>query len=149
MAVRTMVSGQKVDLRMACILIVEDDELQRDMLQSALERKGHQVITASDGRQGLAQLSAQAFDLVLTDLFMPHTDGVELLRAMNAQGCRVPVIAMTGGINGIHRPFTRSMTVLGARAVLSKPFSTDELLIAIDSLLGDAPSQGATDTSFV
>lgn len=129
---------------MARILIVEDDDLHREMLQSALERRGHHVTTAADGGEGLARLRAETVDLVLTDLFMPRTDGIELIRAMGAAGGAVPVIAMSGGVNGIHRPFTRGAALLGARAVLTKPFSTGELLAAVEGVLAAAP----VDTPF-
>ncbi|PWC41918.1 response regulator [Azospirillum sp. TSO22-1] len=134
---------------MAHILIIKDDDLHREMLESALERTGNQVTTVSDGEEGLARRRTEKVDLVLTDLFMPHTDGIELIRKMSADDTPVPVIAMTGGVNGGHRPFTRDATLLGARAVLTKPFSIAELLAAVEGVLKAVPFQNGTDTPFV
>ena len=121
---------------MARILIIDDDTLHLEMLQRVLERKAHEVTTATDGEQGLLLLREEgAFDLVLTDVFMPHVDGIDIMRTIRAAGLTVPVIAMTGGLNGIYSPFAGIMTALGARAVLAKPFSGDEVLGTIEGIL--------------
>ncbi len=82
---------------MATILIVEDNELNRDMLCRRLQRKGYQVITAADGEAGLAIAQSRKLDLILLDMSLPGVDGwtvVGLLRRLPALQ-PLPVIALT------------------------------------------------------
>ena len=82
---------------MAKILLVEDNELNRDMLRRRLERLGYTVAEAVDGLAGLAAAKASPPDLVLMDLRLPDVDGREVTRRLRAEPAtaRVPVIALT------------------------------------------------------
>jgi CheY-like chemotaxis protein len=79
------------------ILLVEDNELNRDMLSRRLARKGYEVVLAADGAEGVAAAAAQAPDLVLMDMSLPVLDGWEATRRLKAApGTRpIPVIALT------------------------------------------------------
>jgi CheY-like chemotaxis protein len=79
------------------LLLVEDNELNRDMLARRLERRGYQVIVAVDGQQGLCMTQAEMPDLVLMDLSLPMLDGLEVTRRLKAQVTTqsIPVIALT------------------------------------------------------
>jgi len=79
------------------LLVVDDNEMNRDMLSRRLERKGYTVLTAEDGHQALAMLEAQPFDLVLLDIMMPGIDGVEVLKRIRATKgpSELPVIMVT------------------------------------------------------
>lgn len=79
------------------ILLVEDNEMNRDMLSRRLIRKGHEVIIALDGEQGVAMARDRAPDIVLMDMSLPVIDGWEATRRIkaNASTCRLPVIALT------------------------------------------------------
>ena len=76
---------------MAKILLVEDNEMNRDMLSRRLQRKGYDVVIATDGEQGVAMARSELPDLILMDMSLPIMDGWEATRAIAA----VPVIALT------------------------------------------------------
>jgi DNA-binding response OmpR family regulator len=80
----------------AQILIVDDEEAIRFSLKRALERDGHEVRTATDGRQALHLMQHHAFDLILTDLKMDDVDGVELMRQVQAVSPDTAIIMLTG-----------------------------------------------------
>ncbi len=77
------------------ILLVEDNELNRDMLSRRLERKGYTVAIAVDGKQAVDMAAATAFDLILMDMSLPVMDGWEATRQIRATGSKVPIIALT------------------------------------------------------
>jgi CheY-like chemotaxis protein len=79
------------------ILLVEDNEMNRDMLSRRLERKGYEVLLAMDGAQGVEMARARAPDLVLMDMSLPVLDGWEATRQLKADDATrgIPVIALT------------------------------------------------------
>ena len=82
---------------MAKILLVEDNEMNRDMLSRRLERKGYQVIVAMDGEEGMAKARAEAPDLILMDMSLPVVDGWEATRRLKTapETRGIPIIALT------------------------------------------------------
>ena len=82
---------------MAKILLVEDNEMSRDMLSRRLQRRGFEVITAVDGAQGVALAGAEAPDLVLMDMSLPVLDGWEATRRLKTAPATapIPIIALT------------------------------------------------------
>lgn len=82
---------------MAKILLVEDNEMNRDMLSRRLERKGYQVVVAVDGEEGMAKARAEAPDLILMDMSLPVVDGWEATRQLKAapETRAIPIIALT------------------------------------------------------
>jgi two-component system, cell cycle response regulator DivK len=81
----------------ARILLVEDNEMNRDMLSRRLERKGYEVILAVDGGEGVAMAQSQQPDLILMDMSLPVLDGWEATRAIRAETSTqaIPIIALT------------------------------------------------------
>jgi len=79
------------------ILLVEDNEMNRDMLSRRLERRGHSVVMAQDGEQGLSMASTEMPDLILMDISLPFMDGCEVTRRLKADKRTrdIPVIALT------------------------------------------------------
>ena len=79
------------------ILLVEDNEMNRDMLSRRLERKGYQVVLAMDGQSGVEMAATQAPDLVLMDMSLPVLDGWEATRRLKADAATrsIPIIALT------------------------------------------------------
>src|SRR3954465_1322111 len=79
------------------ILLVEDNEMNRDMLSRRLTKRGFDVTMATDGKQGLDLASAGGFDLILMDMSLPEIDGWEATRRLRAlnKTPRIPVIALT------------------------------------------------------
>src|SRR6195256_2756214 len=105
------------------ILIIDDEPLVRAVLRSILERQGHAVREAREGGAGLALWRHTPSDLVLTDMFMPECDGIEVIRQLTRLWPQAKIIAMTGGAkNG---DFTSSVAPaalrLGAQHMLLKP----------------------------
>ena len=80
---------------MTKILLVEDNEMNRDMLSRRLERKGYHVIMALDGHQAVAMASAEAPALILMDMSLPVLDGWEATRRIRAANQTIPIIALT------------------------------------------------------
>lgn len=79
------------------ILLIEDNEMNRDMLSRRLERRGYQVVTAVDGEQGLAMAQSETPDLILMDMSLPVLDGWEAARRLKAasETQAIPIIALT------------------------------------------------------
>ena len=119
------------------ILLVDDVPAVRLSIRAALETAGYQVLEASDGTEALALLDSQAVNLIVTDLWMPNLDGVELLKRLRAANANVRVIAISGG--GTRKPIDVSAALAqtwGADAVLYKPFDNDDLVGEIKRLVG-------------
>jgi DNA-binding NtrC family response regulator len=110
------------------ILIVEDKESLRHMLQVTLEGEGHAVDTAEDGTAAIAKLRGRRYAMVLTDLRLPGADGLKVLAAALEADPEVPVLVMTA--YGTVEAAVEAMK-LGARDFLSKPVDTDHLLLLV------------------
>ena len=104
------------------ILVVDDQELNLDLLSRRLEREGHRVIQARDGRQALEQLRAQSIDLVLLDIMMPVLDGYATLAEIKGDAalCDIPIIMVTA-INDVES--AAACIEQGAEDYLCKPFN--------------------------
>ena len=116
---------------MSRIAVAEDNLLHRALVCAMLRRAGHQVVAVAGGDECLTLLADQAFDLLVTDLFMPTGDGMSLLVALRDRGIAIPVVGMTGGCAGSVQPYADAMLSLGADAVLAKPFTGAQLLGAV------------------
>lgn len=120
---------------MASILVIDDEPHVRAALRGHLERNGHTVATAADGAEALAALGATHIDLVITDLYMPKMDGIELTIRLQERHPDVKVIAISGGGWTNNREALVLARRLGARKTLPKPFQQDELLQAVEQVL--------------
>ena len=120
---------------MALIMIVDDDAHIQLALRQIVESVGHRVIEASDGQDAFALFDEFRPDLVITDVFMPHTDGIETIRAIRRIMPGAKIIAISGGYVGSGWDYLDSVVVLGANLALQKPFTCSQLLSAIDRLL--------------
>jgi len=117
------------------ILVVEDDELIRSLVAEWLTRAGYTVCQAVDGEAALAAFR-QSVSLVITDMSMPRRDGTQTLEWLRREHPSTPVIAMSGHF-GDGRKYTRTGALaLGARRVLAKPFTQEQLLEAVQELVG-------------
>src|SRR6267378_273938 len=104
-----------------CVLVVDDDRINRIMLAKLLENDGYEVRTAVDGREALKALSEKAFDAVLLDLVMPEVDGIEVLQAIksNSRLWHTPVIM----VSAVEETSSIVRCIeLGAEDYLLKPF---------------------------
>jgi YesN/AraC family two-component response regulator len=120
---------------MAKLLIIDDDELFRSMLSATLVHFGHTVVEASNGADGIKLIQCTEPDIIITDLVMPEMEGFEFLMKLKTHNSRAKIIVMSGGIRGLTLDFLEMATHFGAAGVLAKPFSTDALISAIDTLL--------------
>jgi len=120
---------------MAKILLVEDNEMNRDMLSRRLERKGYQVVMALDGGQGVAMASSEKPDLILMDLTMPEMDGwlaAEKLKADEATKS-IPLYALTA--HALPSERKRALEA-GCDGYVSKPIHMAGFLEVIENALG-------------
>lgn len=117
------------------ILLVEDNEMNRDMLSRRLIRRGYQISIAVDGREGIEMAKAGDFDLVLMDMSLPEVDGWEAMRQLrDLQETRtLPIIALTAHAMAGDRE--RAMEA-GANDYDTKPIDLARLLGKIETLLG-------------
>ncbi|HEX9942764.1 MAG TPA: sigma-54 dependent transcriptional regulator [Thermoanaerobaculia bacterium] len=116
------------------ILIVEDRDSLRRMLERALGQEGYEVAAAADGRAGIRLLEERPFDLVLTDLKLPDVSGLEVLAASRTAQPRVPVVVLTG--YGTVGTAVEAMK-LGAYDFLEKPLEIDDLSRLIERAIGE------------
>jgi CheY-like chemotaxis protein len=122
---------------LAKILIVDDDNAVQATIRLLLERAGHSVVVAGDGRKGLAIFEAGEFDLLFLDIFMPGMDGLETMRLVHQQQPRIPIIVISGNpVTADSGPdFLTMATKLGAVRSLQKPFKPAALLAAVAGCL--------------
>lgn len=114
---------------MATILIIDDEEMIRTLLRSALEAAGYEVTEATNGRQGLELYRHRPTDLVITDILMPELSGLEMLLALTREFIHAKVIAISGV--GEEQNVLDVAKLLGARRTFQKPLSMPQLLDAV------------------
>ena len=119
---------------MAKILLVEDNEMNRDMLSRRLQRKGHEVLMAADGMQGILMAESHAPDLILLDMSLPVIDGWEAARRLKASPATsgVPVIALTAHAMSGDR---EKALAAGCDDYDTKPVDFAQLLVKIQTML--------------
>jgi two-component system cell cycle response regulator DivK len=120
------------------ILLVEDNEMNRDMLSRRLERKGYEVVVAVDGRQGVEMAALGGYALVLMDMSLPEIDGWEATRQVRATeaGKTVPIIALTAHAMAGDR---EKAIAAGCDDYDTKPIELPRLLEKIETLLKRSP----------
>jgi CheY-like chemotaxis protein len=119
---------------MARILVIDDDKDLLVVIEHALTKAGHSVVTANNGIAAEKLFRAEAFDLIITDIVMPEREGLETIIVLRREFPHIPVIAMTGAQKNSVL-YLQIATRLGARGVLEKPFSRPALLAAVASVL--------------
>ena len=124
------------------ILLVEDNEMNRDMLSRRLERKGYQVVLALDGQSGVEMAQSQTPDLVLMDMSLPVLDGWEATRRLKADATtqHIPVIALTAHAMSSDR---EKALEAGCDDYDTKPIELPRLLGKIEALLSESEKASA------
>ncbi len=107
------------------ILIAEDDGVSLVVMGNAL--KDHEVTMAADGDQALKHLTAGEFDLLITDIMMPHTNGIGIIREVRKAHPRMKIIAVSSGSNMGPRDLLEWAKTAGADDSLEKPFYDEQL----------------------
>ena len=117
------------------ILVIEDDDVARELMRMALERKGYRVVTAEDGIQGYEAAVRENADLIITDISMPAADGVHLVRRVRdtPEIAGTPILVTTGFGSG-HATFSLAQ---GATAFEPKPIDPDSFLTTVERLIDE------------
>ncbi len=119
------------------ILVIDDNEEMRELLNVMLARAGHESAAAADGEEGLRKSEEERFDLVLLDIWMPEVDGISVLKDLQARRPDLPVIIMSGGSDRMPLEYSSALAdTHAATSVLFKPFHREELLAAVETALG-------------
>ncbi len=122
---------------MGRILVIDDDDQVRSLLRITLEKEGHQVSEASDGKTGLRlYIQEGPPDLVVTDIIMPEIGGIETILALRAEKPDLKIIAISGG--GPERDYESCLEYaqrIGAQAALEKPIRSQDLLETVRRVL--------------
>ncbi|MBI3758100.1 MAG: response regulator [Deltaproteobacteria bacterium] len=121
---------------MTHILVIDDETSVRTLMRQVLEEEGYQVDEAGDGEEGLARLQATLADLVITDIFMPHKEGIETIRELRHRFPGVKIVAISGGgrQSRLEPPLSEAQ-LFGAHHTLAKPFTPQELLAVVNTTL--------------
>jgi len=117
---------------MGRILVVDDDDAVRGVLQKTLSDAGYEVLSARDGREAMRLVATHPFDLVLTDLIMPDQEGIETIRELHRDYPSIRIVAMSGAMDAV---YLKTAELLGAGAALRKPIDGSELLRTLRELL--------------
>ena len=129
------------------ILLIDDNDQIRALLRRILEEAGCFVMDAANGREGLRQFRHTPVDLVITDLLMPDSDGLEVTMALRHESPHVRIIALTGGEGEPN--LLKVAKLLGAHLTMKKPLEMTEFLKAVQQELQEGPLQkepGPQDT---
>jgi two-component system cell cycle sensor histidine kinase/response regulator CckA len=123
------------------ILVVEDNDILRSLIQRAVANAGYHALTAPDGRAARRTLAATPVNLVVTDVSMSDGDGMDLLMHLQTQRPQLPVIVMTSGFCSMRSSLLRAVELLPAGRTLEKPFSLQSLLDAVRDVIPCAARQ--------
>lgn len=128
------------------ILVIDDDNANRAALAFALRQPGYEILMAENGNVGLKMCETEQVDLVITDILMPETDGIEVILALRQYDVIPKVIAMTGGGRWCGMEMLQAAKMLGADAVVSKPCSLPHLeRVLVELLDADAEELAQRD----
>ncbi len=129
---------------MARILVIDDSASVLELAGQILRQAGHEVVTAESGKRGESILASQPLDLVITDIYMPEEDGLEVIRKARrtCPGLRVLAMSVVTGKHGM----LHVARALGAAGTLLKPFAAGDLLDAVASCLEGSTGPGGKRT---
>ena len=119
---------------MAKVLVVDDDEMFRDIYEDLLEDEGHDVLLAENGAQGIDSALSHMPDIIIMDLNMPEMDGFEAIRRLKANPATnsIPILAATAENTSTS---SEEIFAAGGNGYLSKPIVSDQLMASINDLL--------------
>ncbi|MBL0160270.1 MAG: response regulator [Bryobacterales bacterium] len=125
------------DAKVARVLVVDDDAAVRELVAAMLESGGYPVAVASNGREALAMLASDGFEVIITDLVMPEQEGIETIKLIRRDYPTVKVIAMSGAFGG---DYLRIAGYLGAHGTIAKPLRIQTVLDTVAGVLKPAAS---------
>lgn len=114
------------------ILVAEDDEMLNELVCSALSQGGYEAVSCKDGEQALRAMERENFDMLISDIMMPHTDGYTLAKTVRQTDGNIPILFMTALDD---KPAQQRGYAAGVDDYVVKPFDTDILLLRVRALL--------------
>ncbi|HUK54271.1 MAG TPA: response regulator [Candidatus Binatia bacterium] len=120
---------------MAKILVIDDDPSVRELIREFLQPDGHALSEAGNGEEGLQLHGQSPADIIISDIFMPGKDGLQVIRTLARTGVRL--IAISGGMQFDNADFLNLARKLGAVQVLYKPFDKQQLRTAVAAALAN------------
>ena len=120
------------EIKLASILVVEDEENLQDALKLNLELEGYEVSTASDGAQALKKVNEEYFDLMILDIMLPEIDGISVCETIRLKNTQLPILMLSARTSSADRILGLKK---GADDYLTKPFNLEELLLRIHKLI--------------
>ena len=118
------------------VLFIDDDTMVRQTVTEGLRANGFTVVSAANGAQGLEKFSRAKPDIVITDIIMPDTNGLNAIQAIRKKDQKIPIIAVSGGGRTHNMEFLGIAKQLGATSTMAKPFRITMLIKEIETLLG-------------
>ena len=118
------------------VLIVDDDDVSRALIDMALVRAGCKTVSVADGAEALVRLQGETFDLLVTDIVLPEADGYEVIQNAQRWQKKIKILAVSGG-DQKRLPAELALDVaskLGIDGQLAKPFTPDELVQVVDAI---------------
>jgi CheY-like chemotaxis protein len=122
---------------LADVLVIDDDEIMRDLVADWLQVAGYRVRKAADGRAGFAEVERAEPALVVTDMCMPGPGGGVIIRTLRQDHPAIPIIAISGHF-GLSDRSADDALALGAARALAKPLKRSDLMRAVTELVGPA-----------
>lgn len=123
---------------MGRVMIVEDDTAVRNLLREILERAGHEVLDAANGKEAVALFKLSPADLIITNILMPEQEGLETIQELRREDPDLKIIAISGGGQIGPADYLEVARRFGAARTFSKPFDRKALLQAVDELLAES-----------
>jgi len=114
------------------VLVVDDCESIRGLLETLLSRNGHRCESAANGVEAMVKVTQSHFDVVITDIVMPKMDGITLTRKLTQDFSHLPVMVMTAQLDD---DSAESAIMAGARDVIGKPFEISEFMVRLHKMV--------------
>lgn len=127
---------------MPTILVIDDNDDFRVYLRTLLERQGYDVLSLEMARDLASLVRDNRIDAVITDLYMPQMDGLEVVTFFHRYDPQLPVFGVTGSAGEGDTVCMKAMNTFGAREVFTKPLEAAKLLAALARALGQTPDEG-------
>ncbi len=121
---------------MANILIIDDDQDILDFVTSCLD-DSHSVATALNGEEGMVACEKGRYDLIITDIFMPYRDGLDIIREVRTLYPEVKIIAMTSHVGEGMTDYLKAAELIGAHAKLEKPLTPEIVVECVQAVLNN------------
>jgi DNA-binding response OmpR family regulator len=119
------------------VLVIDDEDMIREIIKTVLTEAGYQVAGAANGAEGLKLLESQPVDLIITDILMPEKEGIETIIETRKSHPNIKIVAISGGGRAHNFHPLKIASKIGADMTLPKPFEPDELLAVVKKVFDD------------